>query len=362
MNISKEHDMALNNGTTFRQHVAEPSAWKAEELRRDPAWVYPLTTAEITELETALQAVKQADIPLLAICEYNFPLPLTSRKLRDISRQLEDGRGIALLRGVPVANRDLADIEKLYFGLSSYLGVVIAQNTKGDHVGHVKDEGLKWGQVSGGELVRGYRTNAYMPFHSDPTDRVALLCVQKAKRGGLSSIVSSTSLYNEILATHPEALDCLFRGFYYSLRGEGNGGIAQITDYRIPLFDYFAGKLSSRYVRKTIEQGAAVGGAPLTEEERSALDLVDMLAKRDDLRFDMEFEPGDIQYLNNHVAFHSRTGFEDHEQPAMRRHLMRIWLQSEDARPLSPAMSRPHGSRSPFLSREQALKKKHAVR
>ena len=217
-------------------------------------------------------------------------------------------------------------------------------------------------QVSGGELVRGYRTNAYMPFHSDPTDRVALLCVQKAKRGGLSSIVSSTSLYNEILATHPEALDCLFRGFYYSLRGEGNGGIAQITDYRIPLFDYFAGKLSSRYVRKTIEQGAAVGGAPLTEEERSALDLVDMLAKRDDLRFDMEFEPGDIQYLNNHVAFHSRTGFEDHEQPAMRRHLMRIWLQSEDARPLSPAMSRPHGSRSPFLSREQALKKKHAVR
>jgi len=193
----------------------------------------------------------------------NFTIQFEGKKYHATQLVADLRSGVALLRGVPVANRDLADIEKLYFGLSSYLGVVIAQNTKGDHVGHVKDEGLKWGQVSGGELVRGYRTNAYMPFHSDPTDRVALLCVQKAKRGGLSSIVSSTSLYNEILATHPEALDCLFRGFYYSLRGEGNGGIAQITDYRIPLFDYFAGKLSSRYVRKTIEQGAAVGGAPL---------------------------------------------------------------------------------------------------
>ena len=340
-----------------RQHIAEPCAWKADELRADPAWVYELTRDEIAEIEAALDAVNQAGIPLLAIRSRNFPLPVTSRKLREISRQLERGRGIALLRGVPVARHDIRDVEKIYLGISSYLGVVVAQNSRGDHVGHVRDEGLKWGQVSDGELVRGYRTNAYMPFHSDPTDRVALLCVQKARRGGLSSIVSSTAIYNEIVATRPEVLDCLFRGFYYSLRGEGSEGIAQITDQRVPLFDYFAGKLSSRYVRKTIEQGAVVGGAPLTADERAALDVVDALAKRDDLRFDMEFEPGDIQYLNNHVAFHSRTGFEDHEDPALRRHLLRIWLQSPDARPLSPAMSRPHGSKSPFLTREEALQR-----
>ena len=117
-----------------------------------------------------------------------------------MSTQLEQGRGIAWVRGVPVARYDDADLEKIYWGLSVQLGVVIAQNTRGDHIGHVRDEGLKWGQVSGGELVRGYRTNAYMPFHSDPTDRVGLFCVQKAKVGGLSSIASSTAVYNEILA------------------------------------------------------------------------------------------------------------------------------------------------------------------
>jgi hypothetical protein len=57
------------------------------------------------------------------------------------------------------------------------------------------------------------------------------------------------------------------------------------------------------------------------------------------------------------VAFHSRTGFEDDPEPSKRRHLMRIWLQSADARPLSPALARPHGTKSPFLSREQALQR-----
>ena len=341
--------------SAIRQHIAHPCAWKAEELRRDASWIYELTAAEIAEIEAALIAVKQAGVPLLEIRARDFPLPAVGRRMQEISRQLEEGRGIALVRGVPVARYDDADLEKIYWGMSIHLGVVIAQNTKGDHVGHVRNEGLQWGQVSGGELVRGYRTNAYMPFHSDPTDRVGLFCVQKAKSGGLSSIASSTAVYNEILATQPQALDPLFRGFHYSLRGEATGGIAQITEYRVPDYDYFAGKLSSRYVRKTIEQAATVGGAPLTTEESAALDVLDALVKRDELRFDMSFEPGDIQYLNNHVAFHSRTQFEDDPDPAKRRHLMRIWLQSADARALSPVMSRPHGAKSPFHSREQAL-------
>ncbi len=341
--------------TVFREHIAHPCAWTADELRRDPSWIYELVPAEIAEIEAALKAVNQAGVPLLEIRARDFAVPATARRMQKISQQLEEGRGIALVRGVPVARYDDADLEKIYWGLSVNLGVVIAQNTKGDHIGHVRNEGLKWGQVSGGELVRGYRTNAYMPFHSDPTDRVGLFCVQKAKSGGLSSIASSTAVYNKILATHPQALACLFRGFHYSLRGEASGGISQITEYRVPVYDYFAGRLSSRYVRKTIEQAATVGGAPLTDDERAALDVLDEYVKGDELRFDMSFESGDIQYLNNHVAFHSRTEFEDDADPAKKRHLMRIWLQSADARPLSPVMSRPHGAKSPFLSREQAL-------
>jgi hypothetical protein len=341
----------------FRDRIDEPSAWTAEELRRDSAWIYELTRSEIAEIEAALKSAKAAGVDLLAVRPETFPLPTLAARLRELTRQLEHGRGIALLRGVPTGRYDVPDIEKIYLGISGYLGVVIAQNSKGDHVGHVRDEGLKWGQVSNGELVRGYRTNAYMPFHSDPTDIVGLLCVQQALEGGLSSIASSMSIYNEILRTHPQALDCLFNGFYYSLRGETGDGLGRTTEYRIPVFDHFAGRLSTRYVRKTIEQGATVGGAPLTAEEREALDLVDLLAQRDDLRFDMVFEPGDIQYLNNYVAFHSRTDFRDGPQKDQQRFLMRLWLQSPDARRLSRPLARPQGERSIFLSREQALLK-----
>ncbi len=341
----------------FRERVDEPSAWTAEELRRDGSWIYELTRAEIAEIETALKTANAAGVGLPAIRPETFALPTLAARLSELTRQLEHGRGIALLRGVPVARYDVPDIEKIYFGISGYLGVVIAQNSNGDHVGHVRDEGLKWGEVSNGELVRGYRTNAYMPFHSDPTDLVGLLCVQKAMEGGLSSISSSMSIYNEILRTRPQALDCLFNGFYYSLRGETGTGLGSVTEYRIPVFDHHAGRLSTRYVRKTIEQGATVGEAPLTDEERDALDLVDLLAQRDDLRFDMAFEPGDIQYLNNYVAFHSRTGFRDGPQKEQQRFLMRLWLQSPDARALSRPLARPQGERSIFLSREQALRK-----
>ena len=51
----------------FRQHIAHPCAWKAEELRRDPSWIYELKSAEIAEIETALKAVIAA---LLTVREY----------------------------------------------------------------------------------------------------------------------------------------------------------------------------------------------------------------------------------------------------------------------------------------------------
>jgi hypothetical protein len=344
----------------IHRRIDEPCAWTAADLRRDASWIYPLARTEIAEIESALAAVKRAGVPLMAMRMRHFPLPETSKRLREVSRQLEEGRGVALVRGIPVERYDLEDIERIYWGISAWLGIVVAQNTRGDHIGHVRDEGLVWGQVSSGELVRGYRTNAYMPFHSDPTDRVGLLCVQKAKAGGLSHLASSVAIYNAILAQRPEALAPLFRGFHYSLRGEAGGGIGQISEYRVPVFSWHAGKLSSRYVRKTIEQGVAVGGATLTDAERAALDFVDALAVSDELRFDMAFERGDIQYLNNYVAFHSRGAFEDDPDPAKRRHLLRMWLHSADCRPLCRELAYPHGAKSAFLSREQALAREQA--
>ncbi len=40
----------------------------------------------------------------------------------------------------------------------------------------------------------------------------------------------------------------------------------------------------------------------------------------------MEFEPGDVQLLNNAKILHAREGYQDYDEPERRRHLLRLWL------------------------------------
>jgi len=343
--------------TIHQEPVIAACAWTAAELAADSGWVYPLAPDEIQEIERALIAVRKAGIPTEHIRPHNFPLPRLAARLDAIWEQLENGRGIALLRGVPVARYDVADIERIYCGLASHLGIPIPQNSRGDHIGHVRDTGARWGEQREGELVRGYLTTAYLPFHSDSADLVALLCVQKAKAGGLSSVVSSTAIFNELLATRPDLLRPLFRGFHYSLRGETGDGVDQVSSHRVPVFSFHAGKLSARYVRKTIQQAGDSGGVAITAEETAALDAIDALAKSDRLRFDMHFEPGDIQCLNNFVAFHSRSAFEDWDEPARKRHLLRIWMHAPRGRELVRELKQLQGEKSVFLTRAQAIER-----
>jgi hypothetical protein len=48
----------------------------------------------------------------------------------------------------------------------------------------------------------------------------------------------------------------------------------------------------------------------------------------------MELEVGDIQFLNNYVTLHSRTPFEDFDEPDRKRHLLRLWLSIPGSQPL----------------------------
>ena len=53
-------------------------------------------------------------------------------------------------------------------------------------------------------------------------------------------------------------------------------------------------------------------------------------------RLDMDFMPGDMQFLLNHSVLHSRTAYEDWPEAERRRHLLRLWLSSNDG----PALPR----------------------
>lgn len=48
---------------------------------------------------------------------------------------------------------------------------------------------------------------------------------------------------------------------------------------------------------------------PITEAQAEALDALHFTAER--LSLGLDFEKGDIQYINNLVTFHARDGFKD---------------------------------------------------
>ena len=46
--------------------------------------------------------------------------------------------------------------------------------------------------------------------------------------------------------------------------------------------------------------------------------------------FEMDLEPGDVQLISNHTVLHARTAYQDHADPARRRHLLRLWLSFDE--------------------------------
>nr|MCS5605249.1 TauD/TfdA family dioxygenase [Alphaproteobacteria bacterium] len=65
-----------------------------------------------------------------------------------------------------------------------------------------------------------------------------------------------------------------------------------------------------------------------------ALDLLAELA--DEFCFEMTMQPGDMQFINNHVIYHARTAYRDHIDAGLdrRRLLYRLWLAMPNSRAL----------------------------
>jgi hypothetical protein len=168
-------------------------------------------------------------------------------------------------------------------------------------------------------------------FHTDRTDVVGLLCVQQANAGGVSRLVSSVAIHNEMLRRRPDLLDLLFGDFHRSRFGEEAASPA--VTYALPVFGLRAGKFTSHFSLTYIEAAEMAGTVPkLTAAQREALDM--LLALAEELSFDMTLEPGDMQFLNNHVVYHARTAFTDGARDREHRLLYRLWLAMPNSRTL----------------------------
>jgi alpha-ketoglutarate-dependent taurine dioxygenase len=99
------------------------------------------------------------------------------------------------------------------------------------------------------------------------------------------------------------------------------------------------------FLRAYIEMSARELGAPLTEREVAALDYFEEVGRRDDVMLTFMLEPGEAIFFNNCTMLHNRTSFEDHPDPARKRHLLRLWLMLDGGRPLTADIHAYKGTR-----------------
>jgi hypothetical protein len=296
--------------------------WRSDEL--GDTYIFQLTDAHLEELDGALRHAEANCDDVLDITRDSFPLPTLGAELSGIARDLIDGRGVVLIRGVRVDRYGKERASSIYWGVGMHLGRPWPQNARGHLLGDVTDQGrAATDPTSRGNEIGGIA----FPFHSDGSDLVGLFCLDAGASGGASLVANVVTIHNELVRTAPEIAAELYAAFPYDLRGE------QAPDakpwYTMPIFNRRGDRLFVRYIRPYIESTRRHEDAPRpSDAAREAMDRVDTMCADPRLHVSMTLQPGDMQFVNNYHVLHARHAYED-DRPAGRiRHLKRLWLET----------------------------------
>lgn len=304
----------------------DPAAWTRASFKSAAEFSVTLTDEDREELRRAVIAVERGERPgrIEVHDREHFPFPSLGSKLAAAYDAVARGRGFVVLRGIPTGGFTLDRFVAAVWGIGTHFGRALSQNAQGELIGHVAD-------ASDAEPTpRMFRTARELGPHSDITAMIALACWHTAATGGVNVLTSGVTMHDRIKRLAPELLGILYRGFHYHRLGEEAEGDAPVTPHRIPVFGVVDGVLSCRYQRANIAAGALALGQPLSELEIAALNLFDQIARAPDNRIAFQLQRGDMLVINNYAVLHARTRFTNPLEPALRRHLVRLWLEGPD--------------------------------
>jgi len=316
----------------FPQEITGPTAWSKADYQSNPErWTHVFSESEVAEISSAADKFIAAGEPLTGITKEKFQLPEFSKFLEPLRKEIIDGKGFILFKGLPVTEWGNQKSAVAYMGLGTYLGYFVSQNSRGHVLGHVKDLGEDATQI---DKVRIYRTNARQFFHADDSDLVGLLCIAKSLEGGESDLVSSHEVWNVLQKEHPDVAKLLTEPiWYFDRKGETSKG--QKEWIRTSVFYLETGDSPRVYSKwdpyyvKSLTRFSEKGLIPaLSPEQVRAATILDETCLR--LALHMILDIGDIQFLSNNHVLHARTAYKDFLPPAPRRHLMRLWLSTPE--------------------------------
>ena len=300
----------------LNQIITPPRAWTAESAGDRHDWTIDLPADLVADY-----AEGEAD----ELDAYVNQIERWRSVFQPALDELNCGKGFVLLNRLPVESLTPAAARRVYWRIGQSLGDPIEQNIEGALLYDVKDFGEDVGKGA-----RFSVTNAESSFHTDapfavsPPEFVGLLSLRSAMSGGESQLVSAYALHNALSEEMSEGLALLYRSFSFDRRGQFHPGEPELLVE--PVFRWDGLELDTRYLHYYITQGHE-SSEPLTTSQTEALNQVISIVSRPEMRVEFSLRPGEMLFTNNHWILHNRTAFEDHHDPDLRRHYIRLWLR-----------------------------------
>lgn len=311
--------------------VTTDAAWRGDRLKQTGEWIYLLSDAQVAELETLGQRFLTENPDLRTVQASDYPLIACADAVIEWGKDVDYGRGFVLVRGLRTQFYSDALSSAIYYILGLHMGDPIRQNEMGDLIDHIYATSDK---TMDDPTALSSKVRDKLVYHSDSSDIVALMCLRPAKEGGASCLVSGAEIYNEILRRRPDLAPLLLEPFHWDWRRQDKQSPAYT--YTSPIVSLVDGVFSMYAGSLYILTAQEYPGVPrLTPEQIEVLELFDKITYEDGMAIEMDFRPGDIQWLSNYAALHARTTFYDFPEPQRRRHLLRLWLSRDAGRPVA---------------------------
>jgi hypothetical protein len=305
------------------------TAWRSSDVS-EADWMVALPPACLAEIDAAIRELRDHPLPTLVLSHTAFAMPHCRALLAEVKDILDAGIGFAVLDRLPVAAYSKAELLTIYWLLSQMIARPVAQAFKGTLLYDVHDTGQKTST-----RVRADLTSEDLSWHTDygfnhPPPYIGLLVLQTALSGGVSSAGSLHTAHDVLRERDPALLQRLYEPYVWNRQGEHPDDAPICTSN--PIFSGQDGVVRARFNRALQPVGYRLIDAAIDQPGMDALNTLHDILSEPENHVDFVLAPGQIEFVNNARTAHRRTAFVDHDDPALKRHLVRIFLRDEGRR------------------------------
>ncbi|KAL2162884.1 hypothetical protein VTH06DRAFT_6720 [Thermothelomyces fergusii] len=315
---------------TLRFTKGHPMAWTSNSLTTvegssdAPQHIYQVGRHGADEVDAALGPFKKCTFDADLVTRETFVLPTIQSQLARASRDVHEGRGFAIVRGLDPLRYTAEENLIIFLGIANYIG---EQRGVQDKMGSMLS-----------------KNGSLKAWHCDMgADVLALHVRSLPESGGSTFVASSWTIYRELAESYPTVLRALCDA-NWPIQVSGNppryilAPLLHVSDDNKILISVDPGRLGLHPA--TAKIGTEDPVPPLSQQQLEALEVLSALATKH--RFCLDLKLGDIVFINNLSLLHARDPYVD---PANGpgRHLVRLWLRNPEL-----AWTIPQAMRTPW--------------